>query len=121
MFSEEDKKSIQEIIGIVHVDIKYINLEYVYSELERQFQIPLFSKYISYLDNNKKDENDTEDEEEYDREENDRKYEMYKEVENCEYELLNIFMCGLFIEKDLSEVQEEILEKIKEWLDKRIE
>lgn len=93
MFSIQDKKAIQAIVGKLH-DVRFINMEFIYTALEELMCDADTKEYIEQLQNN--DE-----------------IEPGNDVESLFFE---IFLCGLDLQRDISDEKEDIMEEIRGWL-----
>ncbi len=111
MFSEQDKEAIQKIVKIIHYDLRFVNMDYVYSEVEQLVQNPDFAtfiiKYRTCMDDNN-DNDDDNDDDDID----------YNDNNDIEAKVLEIFTLSMFVEKDLSDTYDEVLYAVKKWFKK---
>lgn len=96
--TDVDKKKIKKILGETHCDTNYFNMEVIHNEIEKLLETHKGKE--SYI---KKRVLTNE-------------YEEDEKVDDFEYEICNILMGKLFIEKDISDQQELVIGEIKEWL-----
>jgi hypothetical protein len=94
MLTTQEKECVQYILSLTFPDLKFLNLEFIYSQVEELIYSEQFPQYIQAL----KLKSTSEEKDDF---------------EDC---LLQTFMCHLFIQKDLSEHTQCILEEIREWL-----
>ena len=94
MLTEQDKKAVNYLLSLTFQKLEFLNLEFIYSQVDEMFQSPDFSNYIYFLEK----KNNCEDKDEF------KNY------------LLQIFMCHLYVQNDLIEHKKVLLKEIREWL-----
>ena len=96
---EQDKAILRVIVQKTHSDLKFINMEYIYSEIEKLISTPDFKIYLAHI----QDDEEVSEDDEY-------------IASDFEFELLDILLCSLNIQQDLGDEKQDILEAVKEWL-----
>ena len=100
--SEQDKATLREIVKVNFLSLASINMDYIFSQIEDL--LPKSALLITYAKN----------------EDDDEFYEAHEdEIDHLKNEFWSILMCGLYLQHDLSDDYEAVLEKVLKWLKER--
>ena len=115
MLSQVDKECIQSILRLTFCDHRFLNLEFIYSNVEELFRRVGYQKYLKvFLDIKSEfepleDDEDKEDEDDEDEE----------EAEEFECAMIDLLMGKISIQRDLGDEKEGVRSKIYEWIESR--
>lgn len=97
--SAQDMADIGEIVRKIHYDLKFINMDYIYRRIEKLISEPTFKIYLASI----KNDGEISEENEY-------------VISDFEDNFVRILMCSVFIQHDLGDEQQDILDDFNKWL-----